>query len=78
MPWDTMEPCIPYIDLFYCDINALDEDLHQRGTGVGNRRILQNIQKLAQSTSNLILRTPVIPYFNDNQTEAEGLLRNAV
>ena len=65
VPWDYFERIIPYVDLFLYDIKALDPDLHRAGTGAGNARILDNLDRLMRTDKAIIIRTPVIPGYND-------------
>ena len=53
----------------------MDSDRHAKMTGVGNERILSNIEALSGSSwkGRLILRMPVIEGFNDSLENAEKL-----
>lgn len=64
--WSVFEKVLPLIDLVFCDIKTVDEQKHINATGQSNQLILENIYKISDSDSNLILRTPVIPGFNDD------------
>ncbi len=60
------EKLSPAADLFLYDVKAMDSELHRRGTGVGNERILANLDfLLSRCPEKVILRCPVIPGFND-------------
>ncbi|MBE6895611.1 MAG: glycyl-radical enzyme activating protein [Ruminococcaceae bacterium] len=65
VPWDHFEKILEYVDCFLYDIKALDSDLHKSGTGVGNGLILDNLDRLIQTGRSVIIRTPVIPGYND-------------
>ena len=65
--WRNAAEIIPYMDLIYCDIKAIDEQKHIEGTGVSNRLILENIRKLSQTDKDFIVRVPVVPGYNDNE-----------
>ena len=69
VPWQTLEDLIPYTDLFLVDIKAFDDEKHKEGTGVSNRRILENIQRLGDGRAKVWIRVPVIPGYNDNAGE---------
>jgi pyruvate formate lyase activating enzyme len=73
LPWATIEPLLPLVDLVMLDIKALDEDVHRHATGAGNRRILENARRLGERGKPLIVRTPVIPGVNDSP-EAIGAI----
>ena len=66
---EAMEAVIPLMDLVYADVKCVSSDLHRAGTGASNERILQNLPLLFSLASRVILRTPVIPGFNDDEEE---------
>ncbi len=69
VPWESFEAVLPYLDLVLCDIKAIDEETHIRCTGVSNKRILENAEKLKSSGVEVIFRTPVIPDYNSGEIE---------
>lgn len=60
------------IDFAFIDVKHMDSRRHREVTGVGNERILSNIEALAASSwsGRLILRMPVIEGFNDTLENA--------
>ena len=72
VPFAYFETLLPLTDLFLYDLKALDVDLHRRGTGRGNTRILQNLEGLVQCGGNVLIRIPLIPGFNEGE-EAERI-----
>ncbi len=64
---EILEKIIPWTDLFLYDIKMIDNDKHKKVIGVSNQRILENAKFAAASTADLIVRTPIIPGFNDDQ-----------
>lgn len=62
----AIDEVAPYVDLFITDIKQMDTDIHKKYTGVGNELILKNIKKVVSMEKPLIIRTPIIPGFNDN------------
>jgi pyruvate formate lyase activating enzyme len=66
VPWEAFEKILPHTSLFICDIKAVDTELHRRGTGTGNERILENLRRLAAVAPDLLFRIPVIPYYNNS------------
>jgi pyruvate formate lyase activating enzyme len=64
--WATLNRIRPYVDLFLYDLKHLDDEQHHALTGVSNALILANLQRLAESGQTIIVRTPIIPGFNDN------------
>ncbi len=63
--WETYESVAKYCDLVFNDLKIFDDDKHKQYTGVGNQRILQNIQNLCEFSEKyrkprVIIRRPVI------------------
>lgn len=70
VPYRSFEAVLPYVDTFLYDIKALDPELHSRGTGRDNAQILENLERLRTTGKRIIIRTPVIPSFNEgDETE---------
>jgi len=65
-PWDALDALRRDVDLFLYDVKLMDEELHRRFTGVGNRRILANLRNLSERGHRILLRVPVIPGVNDD------------
>ena len=59
------------------DIKHIDSDKHKAFTGQPNDKILANAQRIARSPVKLIIRTPVIPGFNDTVEEIGAIARFA-
>ena len=62
-PEEAVQAVLPLVDLIYADLKLLDSGLHRHWTGVGNERILSNLEALLTDplSERLILRTPLIP-----------------
>jgi pyruvate formate lyase activating enzyme len=58
------------------DVKSIDPVKHRHFTGVTNEIILDNLQKLRQTFPhlNILVRTPVIPGFNDSQAEITAII----
>ena len=67
----------PYIDLFLFDWKVTDDTLHRQYTGVSNTHIEANLRLLDQLGADIILRCPIIPTVNDNDTHFAGIARLA-
>ena len=65
-----------YIDFAFVDIKHMNSLKHEEKTGVRNERILENLRALKKSGWNrrIILRTPVIPGFNDDEENARNTI----
>lgn len=64
-PWEKLAPLLDLLDLVYIDLKHMDENRHVQWTGASNRVILENIRRAARQ-SQVVLRIPVIPGFNDS------------
>ncbi len=76
-PYESIEKILPYLDLFLMDIKHIDSAKHREYTGAPNERILENARRLAQSGVELIIRTPVVPSFNDTAEEIRAIAKFA-
>jgi len=69
--WDILKKVSPYVDLFLYDIKLVDEKKHRKLTGVSNKLILSNLEKLVK-THQVIVRMPLIPQVNDDEDNIRG------
>ena len=76
-PYERIEKILPYRDLYLLDIKHMDSAKHKEYTGASNELILENAQKLAKSGVELIIRTPVVPTFNDTAEEIRAISKYA-
>lgn len=72
-PFSDIQEVLPYLDLYLMDIKHMNSEKHEEFTGVGNRLILENAKKISQSGVELIIRTPVVPTFNDTAEEIRAI-----
>ena len=73
LPYSEIEKLLPHLDLFLMDIKHMDSQKHKEFTGMSNERILENARTVAESGVELIIRTPVIPGFNDTAEEIRAI-----
>jgi pyruvate formate lyase activating enzyme len=73
--WSCFERIISFTDLFLFDIKHTDPGKLKEFTKGDAARILQNLQKLVMRAKQLIVRTPVIPGFNDSAEEIQKIAR---
>ena len=69
VPFEYFERILPYTDLFLYDVKCFDSEKHKRYTGVGNERILDNLQRLLVCKKSVWVRIPIIPTVNDSAEE---------
>ncbi len=72
-PFSDIEKLLPYLDLYLMDIKHMDSKKHKEYTGAPNERILENAKLIAKSRVELIIRTPVIPTFNDSDADIRAI-----
>ena len=73
-PYDWFEQINPYTDTYLYDLKMMDAASHKAYTGVDNRLILSNLEKLSAAGARIILRIPVIPGVNDGETEVDAAI----
>jgi len=71
-PWPIIDSVAPHIDLFYADLKHMDAEAHRQYTGVGNERILANLERLAATGAEIVIRVPVVPGVNDGDANIEA------
>ena len=72
--WENFEEIMPYTDMFLYDVKCFSEELHKKGTGVSNKKILENLVKLSNAfTGDIIIRIPIIPEFNTDELELKKM-----
>jgi len=64
---DAFMRVVEIADLILFDIKHMDSDAHKRWTGVDNRLILQNLERLMSSGKRFTARMPLIPGVNDTE-----------
>ena len=76
-PFATIEKILPFLDYYLMDIKHMDSGKHKEYTGVPNELILENAARIAKNGTDLTIRTPVIPTFNDTEEEIGAIARFA-
>ena len=73
-PFETIEEILPYLDLYLMDIKHTNPAKHKEFTGRSNELMLENAKKIAASgMTELSIRIPVIPGFNDTPEEIRDI-----
>jgi len=72
---DVLEATLPYIDLAFCDLKHMDNDAHQRFTGVPNRQILSNLKYVVDSGTPVVIRIPIVPEHNGTEQNLRATAR---
>ena len=72
--YETIEQILPYLDQYLLDIKHMDPEKHRAFTGKRNDLMLENAKKIAAShMTELSIRVPVIPGFNDTSKEIHNI-----
>lgn len=59
----------PRVDLFLYDIKQMDSHRHRELTGVGNERVLENLNWLLDNGYNVRVRMPLVNTCNADENE---------
>ena len=77
-PYEVIQEILPYLDTYLMDIKHTDPGKHKAFTGKSNELMLENARKIAASgMTELVIRVPVIPTFNDMPEEIAGIAKFA-
>jgi len=63
----------PLFDLLLFDVKHYDSEKHKKGTGVGTELIHGNLRWACEHGLSILPRIPVIPGFNTDLSDAEGI-----
>ncbi|WP_045218509.1 (2S)-3-sulfopropanediol dehydratase activating enzyme [Desulfonatronum thioautotrophicum] len=74
--WEDLQAACGCLDELIFDLKVFADEKHKKGTGVSNRRILENLAQVAKNFPQLpiLVRTPVIPGFNDDVSEIRDII----
>lgn len=75
--FDRFERIRPHVDLFLFDVKETDPARHREFTGADNGPILENLRRLHDAGSAILLRLPLVPGFNDREDHFEAVGRLA-
>lgn len=64
---EDFDAVLSVMDYVVMDLKLVDEQAHRRSTGVSNRPILANLERLISSGKPFRIRIPVIPGVNDSE-----------
>ena len=75
VPFTVLKPLLRHINRIYCDIKIMDEQKHLEATGLSNRQLLANLEQLALRKIPLVIRTPLIPGWTDQDDNIRQIAR---
>ncbi|MDD4792577.1 MAG: glycyl-radical enzyme activating protein [Firmicutes bacterium] len=70
----VIEELVPHVDLWLYDIKTVDSDLHISATGCSNELPISNLSWLVNQGCDVMLRVPLIPGFNDDDSSLAGFV----
>lgn len=70
-----LESLLDVVDLFIVDIKLLDPHTHRKIIGVDNSLILDNYRFLVHQGANVLVRTPLIPGYTDDEENIRAIAR---
>ena len=71
--WEDFLELLPYIDLVLYDVKIMDNQLHQKYTGVGIHLVQENLSSLVDSGKKVFVRYPVLLGVNDSGEQIHNL-----
>ena len=72
--WSIIEPLCATINLFLYDLKLMDDAAHLKYTGVSNRRILENLKKIAETRRPVQIRVPLVPGITDSERNISAVM----
>jgi pyruvate formate lyase activating enzyme len=64
---DVIDKIRNKVDLFLYDVKTMDDAKHKKYTGVSNKLILRNLERLAKHGSDIVISLPMVPGINDDE-----------
>lgn len=64
---ETIEKISHKVDLFLYDVKVINDQKHKEYTGVSNKIILENLEKLSKKGKKIVIRIPLMAGVNDDQ-----------
>ncbi len=77
VPWERIEPLLPFIEFFLWDVKHMQSEEHMKLTGVANDLILRNARAVAARNVPIYLRVPLIPGSNDSEENIVAICKFA-
>lgn len=71
----VLDKAIALADYFLFDLKLINDGMHQKYTGVSNRKILRNFSVLAKSGKDFVVRIPLIPSVTDTAENIAGIVK---
>lgn len=75
--WEKLQKLAEYTDLVLFDYKATGDETHKKLCGVPQTPILENLARLNEMGKQVILRCPLIPELNGDETHLRGIADTA-
>ena len=72
-PAPSFQRIAKHVDLFLFDLKIIDGDRHRELTGAANAVILENLEWLAKTKSEVVIRLPVVPGYTDDEANLSAI-----
>lgn len=72
---EIIKKILPLTDLFLFDLKLMNDDQHEKYTGVRFQPIKDNLKFLSLQKSNINIRIPVIPDITDTKTNLDQIIQ---
>jgi pyruvate formate lyase activating enzyme len=74
VPWESIEPTLPYVNQYLIDLKHIDALKLYEYTKGEAENIHKNLKLLMDHEAHVVIRIPVIPTFNDSIEEINDML----
>lgn len=74
-PWEQYAATLPFVDVYHYDYKATGSGRHASLVGTDGTRILDNLRRLLENGSDIILRCPMVPGVNDQEEHFQAIAR---
>ena len=72
-PYEHIKPLLDKVDVIMADLKILDDELHQKYTGLSNQTTIENIQRIREIP--MIIRTPLIHGVTATEENLRGIAK---
>lgn len=73
-PTEHFKRILKYVDIFLYDIKTMDDEVHKKFVGKGNKLILENLIFLNEHNASINIRIPIIKGVNATTKDMEDII----
>ena len=74
VPWKHVEQVLPFIDCWLADLKHTDSEIFKSWAHGSLSRIHKNLIQLGERAKRMIIRVPVVPGFNDSDSQLRNII----